>query len=57
MGYGTLIMGIRDSKKLREVFTISDSEEVVAVIAVGKAEALPTAPKRRELSEVAKFFE
>lgn len=57
MGYGTLIMGIRDSKKLRKVFTISDSEEVVAVIAVGKAEALPAAPKRRELSEVAKFFE
>lgn len=56
MGYGTLIMGIRDSKKLREVFNISENEEVVAVIAVGKAEVLPEAPKRRELSEVVKFF-
>ena len=57
MGYGTLIMGIRDSKKLREIFSIPESEEVVAVIAVGKAEVLPVAPKRRELSEVAKIFE
>lgn len=57
MGYGTLIMGIRDSKKLREIFSIPESEEVVAVIAVGKAEVLPVAPKRRELSAVAKFFE
>lgn len=57
MRYGTLIMGIRDSKKLREIFSIPESEEVVAVIAVGKAEVLPVAPKRRELSAVAKFFE
>lgn len=56
MGYGTLIMGIRDSKKLREAFNISEDEEVVAVIAIGKAEVLPTAPKRQELSQVAKFF-
>ena len=57
MGYGTLIMGIRDGEKLREIFNISQNEEVVAVIAVGKAETLPVAPKRRELSEVVKFFQ
>lgn len=56
MGYGTLIMGIRDSKKLREVFNILEDEEVVVVIAVGKAEMSPAMPKRRELSEVVKFF-
>lgn len=57
MGYGTLIMGIRDSEKLRNVFHIPDNEEVVAVIAVGKADASPVAPKRCEISEVAKFLE
>ncbi len=56
MGYGTLIMGIRDSKKLRELFNIPENEEVVAVIAVGKAEVLPTAPKKKRIVRSCKIF-
>jgi len=56
MGYKTLIMGIRDSEKLRDILNISDKEEIVAVIAVGKSTVKPAAPNRREVSEVTKFY-
>lgn len=56
LGYDTLIMGIRDSDKLRTELNIPDSQAVVAVIAVGKRTADPAKPARKELDSVAKFF-
>ena len=56
MGYDTLIMGIRDSDALREILSIPDTEEVMAVIAIGKAAQEPTARPRKALEEVTKFF-
>ena len=55
-GYDTLIMGIRDSDALREILSIPDTEEVMAVIAIGKAAQEPTARPRKALDEVTKFF-
>ena len=52
MGYGTLIMGLYDEKKVRDVFEIPENMNVVAVIAVGKADIDPTAPQRKETNEV-----
>ncbi len=56
MGYDTLIMGIRDGAALRGILSIPDSQEVVAVIAVGKRVDDVAAPKRKPTEDVAKFF-
>ena len=56
LGYDTLIMGIRDDKALRSELSIPDSQEVVAVISVGKRQADPNKPARKEIDHVAKFF-
>ena len=52
----TLIMGIRESDKLRELLDIPETETVVSVIAVGKAAESPARPPRKELDTIAKFF-
>ena len=51
LGYGTLIMGLRDGERLRKVLDIPEEETVVAVIAVGVAAEEPKRPKRKELDE------
>lgn len=56
LGLDTLIMGIRDEEKLREKLSVPENEEIAAVISVGYRAADPAAPKRKELSEIAKFF-
>ena len=56
MGLSTLIMGLREADKLREILDIPDTETIVAVIAVGKADESPNRPPRKELDEIARFF-
>ena len=56
LGYDTLIMGIRNGEKLRELLEIPVSQEVVAVIAVGKSEQNPDKPKRKPTEDITKFF-
>lgn len=56
LGLDTLIMGIRNSDKLRELLAIPETQEVVAVIAVGCREADPQRPKRKDVKDVAVFF-
>ena len=56
LGYDTLIMGIRDEKSLRELLAIPASQDVVAVIALGKRVQDPKAPVRKSLDEVLKLF-
>ena len=56
MGYDTLIMGIRDGEKLRECLEIPDTEEVVAVIAVGYRDINPEMPKRKDTNDILKIF-
>ena len=56
LGYDTLIMGLRNEEKLREMFNIPDDETVMAVIAVGKRAADPEKPERKSISEIAKFL-
>ena len=56
LGYGTLIMGIRDGNRIREILNIPQEETVVAVIAVGVPGEQPNRPKRRELDTIIKFF-
>ena len=56
IGLSTLIMGLREADKLRELLDIPDTETIVAVIAVGKADESPNRPPRKELDEIARFF-
>ena len=56
LGLSTLIMGLRNADKIREILSIPESETIVAVIAVGTSDEEPSRPKRRELEDVLKFF-
>ena len=56
LGLDTLIMGIRDAKKLAEILNISESEQIVSVISVGYRAIEPQKPKRKCVEEIAKFY-
>ena len=56
MGFDTLIMGMRESDKLRELFNIPEEEMILAVIALGYRAEDPNMPVHRPLDEVVKFF-
>ena len=56
LGYGTLIMGLYKPDKLRALLGIPEGEEVVAVVAVGKADVAPEMPERNDLGTVLKIF-
>ncbi len=52
MGYGTLIMGLYNEKMVRDVFEIPENMDIVALVAVGKADICPDMPQRKETGEV-----
>jgi nitroreductase len=56
MGFDTLIMGMRESDKLRALFDIPENEAVMAVIALGYRAQDPNTPLHRPLDEVVKFY-
>ena len=56
LGLSTLIMGLREADKLREILSIPETETIAAVIAVGKAAEEPTRKPRKSLGEITKFF-
>ena len=56
MGFDTLIMGMRESDKLRELFDIPEEEMIMAVIALGYRAQEPTMPVHRPLDDIVKFF-
>lgn len=55
LGLDTLIMGLRDSEKLRGVLEIGNNQEVMAVISVGEREGEVLKPGRKSLDEIVKF--
>ena len=56
MGFDTLIMGMREADKLKELFTIPENETIRAVIALGYRAEEPNRPERKILDEIVKFF-
>lgn len=55
MGYGTLVMGIRDEQKIREFVQIPSSQIITAVISVGKSKVIPERNPRKEVDDVLKW--
>jgi len=56
MGYDTLIMGLRDAAAIRNLFDIPKTEQITAVIALGKSEAELPARPRKAVEEISKFL-
>ena len=56
MGFDTLIMGMREADKLRELFAIPENETIMAVISLGYRAAEPNRPRHKALDDVVKFF-
>lgn len=56
LGLDTLVMGIRDGAKIREMLDISEKEIVVSVIAVGYATDAPAKPKRKQAEDILNFY-
>lgn len=56
LGLGTLVMGIRDEKQIRQLLDIPSEETIVAVISVGYSDIEPTMPKRKTIEEVSKYY-
>ncbi len=55
-GYDTLIMGIRDADAIRAKLCIPANEEIMSVIAIGKAAEDPAPRPRKEQDEIVKYF-
>ena len=55
-GFDTLIMGIRDAARIRSLLRIPEEEEILSVIAVGKAAKEPVFRPRKALEETVRFF-
>ena len=55
-GLGTLIMGIYDEDKVKEILGLPENEKVSALIALGYPNEQPKAPKRKDIDEIAKFI-
>ena len=56
MGFDTLIMGMREADKLRQLFAIPDGEQVMAVIALGYRKGEPVQPRHRPFDDFVKFY-
>ena len=56
MGFDTLIMGMRDADALRNLFSIPESETIMAVISLGYRAGEPNRPERRPLDDIVKFY-
>ena len=56
MGFDTLIMGMRESDKIRAEFDIPENECIMGVISLGYRAQEPNRPVRRELDDIVKFY-
>jgi nitroreductase len=56
LGYDSLIMGLRDSDAIRDEFSVPETEEVMAVIALGRGSDEPKKPVRKDFEEIAEIF-
>jgi len=54
-GLGTVIVGLFDHNKVKEVLSVPEGYEIVALIPVGYPAHTPSAPRRKEIGEFLHF--
>ncbi len=57
MGYGTLVMGVRDEKKIRDLLSVPPSQSITAILAIGHPAIDPSAPRRKPVKDILKIYE
>lgn len=55
-GLASLVMGIRDEKKIREILNIDEEQCIVSVIAIGFGHVTPERPKRKKVEDITTFY-
>lgn len=55
-GISSLVMGLRDEKIIREFLNIDEEETIISVISLGYAEKKSPRPKRKDATEIVKFY-
>lgn len=55
-GFSTLVMGLRDAEAIRTLLSIPENEAIMSVIAIGQSSDTPARPKRKDVSDVLKFY-
>lgn len=53
---GTLVMGIRDENKIRELLNIPEDQILVSVIAIGISDEQPEKPPRKNINDITVFY-
>lgn len=56
LGLGSVIMGLYNEEKLVSAINVPDTEEVVAVIALGYYDETPSMPPRKDASQLLKIL-
>lgn len=55
LGLSSVILGIYDEEKLPEFLGLADDEVLTALIALGYADNIPVAPKRKNVEELLRY--
>lgn len=55
LGLGTLIMGLYDEQKIREILEIPQEQIIVVVLSLGYPDIEPIAPQRKDINDIVKF--
>ncbi len=55
LGLSTLIMGLRDADRIREMLDVPENEIIVSVIALGYGTVAPERPVRKPMEEIVRF--
>lgn len=55
LGLGTLIMGLYDEARIREILQIPEEQIIVAVLGLGYPDIEPITPQRKDIEEIVKF--
>ena len=55
-GIGSVIMGIFDPEKTAKLLELPEDRDVIALIPIGYPDEAPTAPKRKEVSELVTYM-
>ncbi|HHX52439.1 MAG TPA: nitroreductase [Erysipelothrix sp.] len=56
LGLGTLVIGLRNADKIREILDIPEEESIMSVISLGYPEKVSTMPKRKQFDEIIKIY-